>query len=164
LVLASLNLWPAPTWDRTINRQSESSVATPTPDTVPYRLIYAGLGLVAIAAVALAIAFGGGGESTVLPEVVEAVIPSPGDAALGQAIVEVDLQPGFVAQIFIDGFPVPASEVAFVEATGLHRWQPAPDSLIFDRWSPGEHEVRIVWDRIAGLPQPGEFTWTFRVQ
>ena len=154
----------APTRERTINRQSESGVATPATSTVPYRLIYAGLGLVAIAAVALAIAFGGGGQSTEMPDVVEAIIPGPGDAALAQAIVEVDLQPGFVAQIFIDGFPVPASEVAFVEATGLHRWQPARDSLVFDRWSPGEHVVRVVWDRIAGLPQPGEFTWTFRVQ
>jgi hypothetical protein len=164
LVPASLNLWPAPNRDRTINRQSETGVATLAPSKVPYRLIYAGLGLVVIAAVALAIAFGGGGESTELPEVVEALVPGPGDAALAQAIVEVDLQPGFAAQIFIDGFPVPASEVAFVEATGLHRWQPTRGSLIFDRWSPGEHEVRIVWDRIAGLPQPGEFTWTFRVQ
>lgn len=150
--------------DRTINRQSESEVATSAPGIIPYRLIYAGLGLVAIAAVALAIAFGSGGDSTELPGVVEALVPGPGDAALAQAIVEVDLQPGFIAQIFIDGFPVPASEVAFVEATGLHRWQPERDSVIFDRWSPGEHEVRIVWDRIAGLPQPGEFTWTFRVQ
>jgi hypothetical protein len=147
-----------------VNGQSETSVATPARSTVSYRLIYAGLALVAIAAVVLAIAFGGGGDPVELPEVVEALVPGPGDAALAQAIVEVDLQPGFLAQIFIDGFPVPASEVAFVEATGVHRWQPARDSLIFDRWSPGEHEVRIVWDRIAGLPQPGEFTWTFRVQ
>jgi hypothetical protein len=147
-----------------VNGQSETSVATPARSRVSYRLIYAGLALVAIAAVALAIAFGGGGDPVELPEVVEALVPGPGDAALAQAIVEVDLQPGFFAQIFIDGFPVPASEVAFVEATGVHRWQPARDSLIFDRWSPGEHEVRIVWDRIAGLPQPGEFTWTFRVQ
>ena len=147
-----------------VNGQSETSVETPARSRGSYRLIYAGLALVAIAAVALAIAFGDGGDPVELPEVVEALVPGPGDAALAQAIVEVDLQPGFLAQIFIDGFPVPASEVAFVEATGVHRWQPARDSLIFDRWSPGEHEVRIVWDRIAGLPQPGEFTWTFRVQ
>jgi hypothetical protein len=126
--------------------------------------VYLGLGLIVVAAVALAVAFGGGGDPVALPAVVESVGPAPGDSALAQAIIEVDLQPGFLAQIFIDGFPIPASEVTFVEATGVHRWQPRATSLVFDRWSPGEHEVRIVWDSLAGLPQPGEFTWTFRVQ
>jgi hypothetical protein len=127
-------------------------------------LVYVGLGFIVIATVALAIAFGGGGEPTQLPRVIESVGPGPGDSALSQAILEVDLQPGFAAQIFIDGFPIPAAEVAFIEATGVHRWQPSPNSLVFDRWSPGEHIVRIVWDSLAGLPQPGEYTWTFRVQ
>ena len=123
-----------------------------------------GLGLIVVSTVALAIAFGGGGEPTELPLAIESLGPGPGDSVPAQAILEVDLQPGFVAQIFIDGFPIPSAEVAFIEATGVHRWQPSPNSLVFDRWSPGEHVVRIVWDSLAGLPQPGEFTWTFRVQ
>jgi len=117
-----------------------------------------------VAAVALAVAFGGGGRPVELPDVIESLSPMPGESALSQAALEVDLQSGFLAQIFIDGFPIPGSEVAFIEATGVHRWQPAPNSLVFDRWSPGEHVVRIVWDRLAGLPEPGEFSWTFRVQ
>lgn len=139
-------------------------MANPSTGSIPYRLVYVGLGLIVVASVALAVAFGGGGEPVTLPAVVESLGPGPGDSALAQAIIEVDLQPGFLAQIFIDGFPIPPGEVTFVEATGVHRWQPAPTSLVFDRWSPGEHEVRIVWDSLAGLPQPGEFTWTFRVQ
>lgn len=139
-------------------------MANPPTGSIPYRLVYAGLGLIAVAAVALAVAFGGGGDPVALPAVVESLGPGPGDTALAQAIIEVDLQPGFLAQIFIDGFPIPAGEITFVEATGVHRWQPAATSLVFDRWSPGEHEVRIVWDSLAGLPQPGEFSWTFRVQ
>ena len=139
-------------------------MANPSPGTIPYRLVYVGLGLIVVAAVALAVAFGGGGDPVALPAVVESLRPGPGDSVLAQAILEVDLQPGFRAQIFIDGFPIPPAEVTFVEATGVHRWQPAPTSLVFDRWSPGEHEVRIVWDSLAGLPQPGQFTWTFRVQ
>jgi hypothetical protein len=127
-------------------------------------LLYVGLGLVVVAAVTLAIAFSGGGKPVVLPEVIESLGPRPGDSALAQTALEVDLQPGFMAQIFIDGFPVPDSEVAYIEATGVHRWQPAPNSLVFDRWSPGEHVVRIRWDTLSGLPQPGEFSWTFRVQ
>ena len=131
---------------------------------IPYRLLYVALGLVVVAAVALAIAFGGGGAPVEIPAVIELLSPGPGESALSQAALEVDLQPGFAAQIFIDGFPIPGSEVAYIDATGVHRWQPAPDSLVFDRWSPGEHVVRIVWDRLAGLPEPGEFSWTFRVQ
>jgi hypothetical protein len=149
---------------RNISSQSGKHMATPSPSPIPYRLVYVGLGLIVVATVALAVAFGGGGEPVDLPEVVESLGPEPGETAPGQAVLEVDLQPGFVAQIFIDGFPIPASEVAYVEATGVHRWEPAPTSLIFDRWPSGEHVVRIVWDRLAGLPQPGEFTWTFRVQ
>jgi hypothetical protein len=150
--------------DQRLNRPPERPAALPPAPTVPYRLVYVGLALVALAAVALAVAFGGNGDPVEVPGVVESIGPGPGDSALSQAILEVDLQPGFLAQIFIDGFPIPASEVAFIEATGVHRWQPAPNSLVFDRWSPGEHVVRIVWDRVAGLPQPGEFSWTFRVQ
>ena len=147
-----------------LNRRPDRSAASRPAAVVPYRLVYLGLALVALAAIALAIAFGGNGNPVEVPGVVESLGPGPGDSVLSQAILEVDLQPGFLAQIFIDGFPVPASEVAFIEATGVHRWQPAPTSLVFDRWSPGEHAVRIVWDRVAGLPEPGEFSWTFRVQ
>ena len=127
-------------------------------------MIYIGLGLVVVATVALALAFGGSGDPVALPDSVEALGPGPGESALAQAILEVDLTPGLLAQIFIDGFPVPGSEVTFIEATGVHRWQPAANSLVFDRWAPGEHEIRIVWDSLTGLPQPGEFTWTFRTQ
>ena len=117
-----------------------------------------------VAAVVFAVAFGGGGQPVNLPEAVESLGPGPGDSVPAQAIIEVDLLPGLLAQIFIDGFPVPQTEITFVEATGVHRWQPAVNSLVFDRWAPGQHEVRIVWDSLAGLPQPGEFTWTFRTQ
>lgn len=147
-----------------MNRQAGRHAAPTSKGGIPYRLLYVGLGLIAVAAIALAVAFGGGGQAVELPEVVESLGPLPGESALSQAALEVDLQSGFLAQIYIDGFPIPGSEVTFVEATGVHRWQPAPNSLVFDRWSPGEHVVRIVWDRLAGLPQPGEFSWTFRVQ
>lgn len=153
-----------PNQDETINRQAGKHVSTPPASSIPYRIIYLGLGLIVLAAVALAVVFGGGGEPVELPQPVESLGPGPGDSALAQAILEVDLQAGLLAQIFIDGFPVPPTEVMFIEATGMHRWQPAPNSLVFARWSPGAHEVRIVWDSLAGLPQPGEYSWTFRTQ
>lgn len=134
------------------------------PARFPYRLVYLGLALVAVAAVVLGIAFGGTGEPAPLPAPIEGLDPAPDDATLAQAILEIDLAAGYRADIFIDGFLVPPAEVVYVEATGVHRWQPVTDSLVFDRWTPGEHMVRIVWDTLTGLPSPGEFTWTFRVQ
>jgi hypothetical protein len=59
---------------------------------------------------------------------------------------------------------LPENEVAFVDATGVHRWQPALQSVVVQQWSSGTHEVRIVWDSLSGLPSPGEFIWSFRVQ
>jgi hypothetical protein len=129
-----------------------------------YRFIYVGLGLVVLAAVLLALAFGGGGEATPLPEPIESLVPSPNDSALTQAIIEVDLETGYRAQLFVDGFPIPENEVDFTEATGVHRWQPTASGLIMQSWTPGIHEVRIVWDSLSGLPSPGEFEWSFRIQ
>jgi hypothetical protein len=122
------------------------------------------LGLLVVAALVLGVVFGRGGEPTPLPAPIESLTPRPNDRALAQAVLEIDLEAGYIAQVFVDGFPVPENEVIFIEATGVHRWQPSPTSLIFDTWTPGDHNIRIVWDTIAGLPKPGEFTWTFRVQ
>lgn len=131
---------------------------------MPYRLVYFGLGALAVAVVALAIVFGGGGDPVELPDPVESIFPLPGDAVLMQAFVEVDMAVGYTVDIYVDGFLVPENEVNFVEATGVARWAPSPVSLYMDAWAPGEHTVRIVWDTVAGLPDRGEFTWTFRVQ
>jgi hypothetical protein len=54
--------------------------------------------------------------------------------------------------------------MTYIESTGVHRWQPSATSLILTEWLPGPHEIRVVWDTIVGLPAPGEFTWSFRVQ
>ena len=123
-----------------------------------------GISLVALAAVLFGIAFGRGGEPTELPAPVESLTPHPNDSVLAQAIVEVDLEAGYRAEIYVDGFLVPANEVSFVESTGVHRWQPRPNSLVMVAWSPGAHVVRIVWDSLSGLPSPGDFEWSFRVQ
>jgi hypothetical protein len=131
---------------------------------VPYRLIYFGLGALAVAVVALGFAFGGSGEPVELPGPVESVFPLPGDAVLMQTFVEVDLEVGYTVDIYVDGFLVPEHEVNIVEATGVFRWGPSPASVYLDSWTPGEHTVRIVWNTVTGLPETGEFTWTFRVQ
>ena len=129
----------------------------------PYRVIYLGLGLLAVAAIALGIAFGRGPAPEPLPAGLEEVFPAPGDSAVRPVILEVDLESGLKGQISIDGFLIPDQEVTFVEATGVHRWAPAPTSLVMTEWAPGDHTVRITWDSLTGLPSPGQFEWSFRV-
>lgn len=131
---------------------------------MPYRLIYFGLGALAIAVIALGLVFGRGGEPVTLPGPVESVTPLPGDAALRQAIIEVDMEVGYELAIFVDGFRVPDTEIVVVEATGVHRWAPSPTGLYLTDWSPGVHRVRIEWSSVTGLPDVGSFEWEFRVQ
>lgn len=129
-----------------------------------YRLVYLGLGALAVAVIALGIAFGRGGDPIELPAPVEAVFPRPGDAVIRQTAVEVDLEIGYEVELWIDGYRVPDGEITFVDATGVASWAPSPSSVYMDAWTPGTHEVRVVWTRITGVPEVGEFTWEFRVQ
>lgn len=128
---------------------------------MPYRYIYIGLGLVALAAVAFGIALSGDGEPVILPDAVESVYPEPGDLVPYQIAIEVDMEVGYSAQIYVDGWLV--QDPTFVEGTGVYRWAPTATNPTINEWSPGEHTIRIVYDTVNGLPDPGEFNWSFRV-
>lgn len=128
---------------------------------MPYRFIYLGLGLFALAAIALGLALSKEGESVELPGPVESVSPSPGDLVPPQTTLEIDLEVGYAAEIFVDGWPV--TDAVLVEATGVYRWSPSPTHPTIQQWGPGEHTIRIVWDTYTGLPDQGSFEWTFRV-
>lgn len=125
-------------------------------------MIYIALGLLATAAIALGIVFNQEGDPVELPEPVEAVNPLPGDTVIRQAVVEVDLEVGYEATIFVDGMPLP--DPTFVSATGVYSWAPSPDSAVMTEWTPGDHTVRVEWVRVSGSPSGGSFEWTFRVQ
>ncbi len=125
-----------------------------------YRLIYIGLGLIAVAAIIAGFVLSPDGESIVLPGPVESVSPAPGAQVPLQTIVEIDLEVGYVAEIWVDGWPV--TNASFVEATGVYRWDPTSHDPGFGEWSAGEHTVRIVWNTYSGLPDTGTFEWTFR--
>ncbi|HKZ24209.1 MAG TPA: hypothetical protein VJ398_00275 [Acidimicrobiia bacterium] len=131
---------------------------------MPYRFIYLGLGLLVVATIALGVAFGGGAEPDELPAPIERLSPAPGDAVLAQALIEIDLVAGYRAEVFVDGFKVPDSEMVFVEATGVHTWAPSATGSYLTEWTPGTHKVLIRWTTLAGLPDTGQFEWTFRVQ
>lgn len=128
---------------------------------MPYRLIYAGLALIGVAAIAIGIALAPEGRSVDLPDPIESISPDPGSLVPGQAAVEIDLQAGYEAEIVVDGWPV--TDASFVPETGVYRWSPSPDSAVLTEWSPGEHTVKVTWNTYVGLPDTGEFEWSFRV-
>lgn len=129
-----------------------------------YRLIYLGLGLLTVATLSLCYVFGGEGEPLTLPSPLEKVSPNPYDSVPMQTTLEIDLQVGFAARIYVDGYPIPDSELSFSEGVGIYRWRPGNRSLLTDQWAIGEHTIRVEWEKTYGLPDVGEFTWTFRVQ
>jgi hypothetical protein len=128
------------------------------------RLISFGLGALVVGVVALGIAFAPEGSQTPLPPPIEEVFPLPNNSVIRQTSIEVDLEVGFEAVLFVDGFAIPENELAYADATGVYRWSPGPASLVLQAWEPGEHTIRVEWVRITGAPLRGEFEWTFRVQ
>ena len=123
--------------------------------------MYLGLGLVAVAAIAFGLAFGSAGDPAVLPGPIEAVFPRPGDLVPLQTSVEVDLPVGYRARIYVDGWEI--ADATFMEGTGVYRWAPSPGNPTINEWTPGEHTVRVAWNTIDGLADPGEYEWSFRV-
>lgn len=117
-----------------------------------------------MAVVALGIALAPRGEPVDLPGQIEAVFPRPGDAVIRQTVIEVDMAVGYEVELIVDGFPVPPSEIGYVEATGVARWSPSPAGLLLAEWRPGNHTVEVRWRSVVGLPDVGSFSWTFRVQ
>jgi hypothetical protein len=131
---------------------------------VNYRLIYIGLGALAVAVVALTVAFAPNGTPTELPPPIEDVFPLPNNSVIRQTTVEVDLEVGYEATIWVDGFALPPNEIGYADATGVYRWTPALTSSVMSEWSPGNHTVRVDWLHTIGTPTTGTFEWTFRVQ
>lgn len=128
-----------------------------------YRLIYTFLGL-ALALVAIgAVVFAPSGQVNEPPEVLESYSPSAESTVLRQIDVEIDLPVNYQIELVVDGVSIPSDEIDVVEETGRFTWRPDSTTTI-PEWTPGFHTVWVRWDRISGLPDPGEWIWTFRVQ
>ena len=103
------------------------------------------------------------GDEASLPEPLQGVFPHPGDTVVRQTMIEVDLPVGYSIELEIDGIPIPTQEIGLLQGTGRWSWGPAPGNL-WEEWVGGEHTVTVSWNRPPGsLPDPGDFTWTFRV-
>ena len=121
------------------------------------------LGL-ALAAVAIgAVVFAPSGKQSTPPDVLESYAPADRSTVLRQIGVEIDLPINYAIDLVIDGVPIPDAEIMVTDETGRFTWRPGPTTII-PEWTPGIHTVWVRWDRISGLPDPGEWIWSFRVQ
>jgi hypothetical protein len=128
-----------------------------------YRITYTLLGL-ALAVVAIgAVVFAPSGSLTDVPEALESYSPANEATVLRQIQVEIDLPVNYEIVLVVDGVTIPGSEIDVIEETGKFTWRPS-DTTIIPEWSVGLHTVWVRWDRSSGLPDPGEWIWTFRVQ
>jgi len=128
-----------------------------------YRLVFALLGLALATVVVLVVAVAPAGRNVPLPAAVERISPEDGATVLRQIGLVVDMEPGYAIDLFVDGIPIPSGEIRASAPTGRFEWAPGPTAT-FPEWTPGTHTVHITWDRANGRPDPGELSWTFRVQ
>jgi hypothetical protein len=128
-----------------------------------YRRIYVGLGLALAAVIALTIAYSPSGTETPLPEPIERIFPLPNDSVIRQARLEIDMKVGYEIVLFVDGFRISPVEIGVQTGTNRYVWEPAPGRFL-ETWGPGTHQITVEWDRITGLPDPGSYSWSFRVQ
>ncbi len=128
-----------------------------------YRIIFTLLGL-ALAAVAFAaIAFAPTGNPENVPSVVESYSPLNNATVLRQIGIDIDLPVNYEIQLVVDGITIPADEIDVIPETGMFSWRP-DETTIIPEFTPGIHTVWVRWNRTTGLPDPGEWTWSFRVQ
>ena len=99
-------------------------------------------------------------EELVLPGSLENIYPLPYDQVPQQVSLEIDLPVGYELTLVVDNYIIPSSEILYIEGTGVYVWKPGPNKT-FEVWNPGKHEIKITWSRVTGLPDVGEFTWTF---
>ena len=99
-------------------------------------------------------------DSFVLPTPLENIYPLPNDQVPQQVSLEIDLPVGYELTLIVDNYIIPENEIRYVEATGVYIWKPRINAT-FEQWSPGSHLIRISWDTISGLPDYGEYEWTF---
>ena len=128
-----------------------------------YRLVYAGLALARLAVVGATWALSTEGEARPLPAVVERVSPAPGATVLRQASIVIDMVEGYSLDLEIDGRAIFSDQIQTIPGLGRFEWTPGP-GLTYTEWPPGRHVVTISWNRTAGLPDIGSYSWEFRVQ
>ena len=147
----------------------------PSPDHAPrrmsearYRLLIAGLVAVAFLALYAGIRATDTGEedagrATGRPDVVEHLIPRPGDEVLRQAELGIDLAPGYEGALSVNGVEIPTEELRLVPEQNQVFFTPAEGTAV-ERLQAGPNcATAVVWrsSRGRGTPDDEVFTWCF---
>ena len=129
-----------------------------------YRLLFTVLGLAFAFVAVAAVIFLPEGKNVGLPDPVEAFSPADGAIVQRQTTLEIDMQVGYVIELFVDGTRIPDAELlsGFTEPTGQYLWRPGPGQA-FEEWTPGFHLITFTWNTVTGLPDTGELRFSFRV-
>ena len=135
----------------------------PTMTRTRYRVILLLLGIAFIAVVLGAVLLAPEGSPAQLPDAVDRIEPGDGELLFGQPSLVLDMASGYQASLVVDGIIIPDDQVTWTQATGLHVFDPGPGKAI-ESWVPGFHLVEATWDGPSTSPDPGNLTWTFRVQ
>ena len=121
------------------------------------------LGIALTLVVVFAVVTVPGGTEFSLPDAVESVSPANGETVQRQIELRIDMQVGYEIELFVDGVPIPPTEIAFVQATGRYSWVPGPGRALAE-WPAGLHTARMTFERVSGRFDTGELHWTFRIQ
>lgn len=128
-----------------------------------HRTLLALLGLVFAALIAATVLLAPQGREEPLPDVVQRIEPARDATVLRQTAIEIDLASGYTLELFVDGLRIPLDEIDTTPEISLFVWRPGAGRSLTE-WAPGIHTVLMTWDTVAGLPDPGELRWRFRVQ
>ena len=123
----------------------------------------AGLGLALGVVVVVTVLIAPQGTGVALPEQVRSISPTEGALVLRQTDLEISMQIGYSIELYVDGVRIPDDQLTGTPEIGLYRWSPSSDTFM-PEWTPGEHTIRIVWDRDGPIPDPGSLAWTFTAQ
>lgn len=136
------------------------------------RLVYGALGALLLAVILIAVALNRGIEDNPgRPDIIENLQPAPGSLVPPQTGVIVDLPNEYEIELFIEVFTadgaawvrIPDNEInTTLAAAGTYSWKPDPSHFI-QEWLPGNQRMRVRWDTLSGVPDPGEYIWSFRV-
>lgn len=145
-------------------------------------LISAGLAFGLVLIIAGLVSATTGREALGLPDQIERIAPGEGDSVLRQSEILVDLIPGQMGELVIDGQTLPVTEIVaaanpepgqtvanddlvtrFDLGTNTLRFLPQEGAPI-ERLDPGPHTVKVVyWPIDVGRSAARSFTWQFDV-
>ncbi|MBK9179222.1 MAG: hypothetical protein IPM45_06535 [Acidimicrobiales bacterium] len=135
------------------------------------RLLLGGIVVGAVLAIVIGVTRGRTGPAvTVTDAAVELQVPRPGELVLRQAQAGVDLAPGYVAVLVIDGVEIPLDQYTIADPTNLETnplgqflYQPGPGKEI-EEFAPGDHTITAeLWPAAEGRERSRRVTWTFSV-